>query len=76
MKDPYVQAMADGFDSELKKLAGLASAEAKAGKGILGFLGRKEVLLPVAGAAGYKVLSDAEKDRRMGRQIRKQNPGY
>lgn len=76
MKDPYVQTMAASFEDEMKKLAGLADTEAKAGKGILSFLTRKEVALPVAGAVGYKVLSDAERDRRMGRQIRKQNPGY
>lgn len=78
MKDPYVHSMVAGFEDEMKKIAmatGAVDDAAKAGKGILGMLGRKEVVLPVAGAVGYKLLSDAEKDRRMGRQIRQQNPG-
>lgn len=71
MIDPYVQAMAAGFDDEMKKIA------AGAPPGLIGALSKhKGVLLPAAaGAIGYKVLSDAEQDRRMGRQIRKQQ-GY
>lgn len=78
MKDPYVHAMAAGFEDEMKKIAsgvGAIDDAAKAGKGLLGFIGRKEVAYPVAGAVAYKLISDAEKDRRMGREIRKQNPG-
>jgi len=78
MNDPYIHQMVAGFESEMKKIAvGVAAVDdaAKAGKGIMGLLGRKEVILPVAGAAAYKLLSDAESDRRMGRQIRRQNPG-
>lgn len=75
MKDPYVQAMAAGFEDEMKKIA--VAAPAAASSGIMGALSKhKGFLLPAAvGAVGYKVLSDAEEDRRMGRQIRKQQ-GY
>jgi len=74
MTDPYIQAIADGFSSELKKLAG---AELQAGKGIIGALAKhKRELGGVAGGvAAYKVLSTAERDRRMGRQMRIQQ-GY
>lgn len=72
MDNQYIQAMAASFENELKKIA---NVEAEAGKGILGKLMSKNVALPVAGALAYKTLSTAEQDRRMGRQIRKQQ-GY
>lgn len=74
MNDPYIQAIADGFSNELKKLAG---AEAKVGKGVLGFLSRNKKVVggTIGGAVGYDVLSTAEQDRKMGRQIRIQQ-GY
>lgn len=73
MTDPYVKAIADGFASELKKLAGAESA----GKGLLGVLARnkKTVGGAIGGVVAYDTLSTAERDRRMGRQIRLQQ-GY
>jgi hypothetical protein len=73
MPDPYVDAMARGFEDELRKIAGAPPAKG----GILSTLMRKEVALPLAGIAAYKVLSRAESDRRMGRQMRIQSTrGY
>lgn len=63
----YIHQMVASFENELKKIA---AAETKAGKGLLGLLTKKEVVLPVGGALAYKALSTAEQDRRMGRQIR------
>ncbi len=76
MRDPYTQAMTAGFEDELRKIAGLASAEAKAGKSLMGKLTHPAVLGAGGGILAYKTLSQAEQDRRMGRQIRKQNQGY
>lgn len=73
MDRQYIQAMADGFEKEMKKIA---AGEVKAGRGILGMLARKEVLLPVGGALAYKAISTAEQDRQTGRQIRMQQQGY
>lgn len=61
-----VDIMAAAFEDELVKIA---SAKVQ-GKG----LGRK--LAPVAaGIVGYETLRRAEHDRRLGRQIRKQQQG-
>lgn len=75
MTDPYVQAIANSFASELKKIAG---AEMKAGKGVLGLLSKhkREIGGAVGGMAVYKTLSTAEQDRQLGKQIRVQQQGY
>ena len=64
MPDPYIEAMSQGFASEMKKIA------RKGGGGLLGLLGNKWVAGPVAGIAGWEYLKKMEKDRRMGREIR------
>lgn len=69
MPSPYQQAIADAFQDEMLKIA-----EASGGK--LSPTTIKTVGLLGAGALGYKAVSQANQDRRMGRAMRLQQQNY
>jgi hypothetical protein len=61
-KAAYAEAIAAGFEDELKKIASSKMLSGKAG-----------VLAPAAaGIAGYELLRRANQDRKIGRQVRMQ----
>lgn len=74
MDKTYIQKMTEGFENELKKLAAPAPAGGGLG-GILSTLAKKEVALPVAGMLAYHTLTTANRDRKLGRQMRMQSGG-
>ena len=69
MSNPYHQAIAAAFQDELSKIA-----EARAGK--LSPTTLKTIGLIGTGALGYKAVSQANQDRKMGRAMRMQQQNY
>jgi hypothetical protein len=65
MPSPYQQAIADAFQDELQKIA-----EVRSGK--LSATTVKTLGLVGAGALGYRAVSQANQDRRMGKAMRVQ----
>ena len=65
--DEFINRMSGSFQEELQKIAG---ARVKTS-------GVKSLLLPaVAGVAAWEGLKKVEKDRRLGREIRRRQSGY
>jgi hypothetical protein len=71
MPSPYQETIAAAFQDELMKIK---SAEATGGK--LSPTTLKTIGLIGAGAMGYKTVSQANDDRRMGRTMRLQQQNY
>jgi hypothetical protein len=66
--DEFIDRMSSSFQNELQKIAGV---RVKTGS----ILTSKYVLGPVAGIAAWEGLKKVEKDRRLGREIRRRQQG-